>query len=409
MNLQEIKYKVISAEYEFLRSDNHLGKNVVLLGLGGSHAYGTNVETSDVDIRGCALNSKKEILTNENFECFTNKDTDTTIYSFNKLITLLSNCNPNTIELLGLKPEHYIHIKYAGQQLLDNKKMFLSKKAIYSFGGYANSQLRRLENKTFETLEQSKKEEHIINTIKHASYELKSRYFPYTDDEIKLYIDNAVNEDFDKEIFMDINLNHYPLRDYKNLWSKLNSIVKEYSKIGKRNENAMTHDKLAKHMMHLVRLYIMCFDILEKGEIVTFRENEHDFLMDIRNGKYLDENDKPISEFYETVNLFEERLKYASKNTDLPDKPDYKKIQDFVMSVNEMIVKEDNTLYVPRIYTPVNQNTKAIWLRYDNDDFTNYFQCPICGLKFKARDYYHKGTHTCIHCGQSLELSKEVI
>ena len=29
-------------------------------------------------------------------------------------------------------------------------------------------------------------------------------------------------------------------------------------------------------MMHLVRLYLMCFDILEHGAIITYREKEHD-------------------------------------------------------------------------------------------------------------------------------------
>ena len=41
--------------------------------------------------------------------------------------------------------------------------------------------------------------------------------------------------------------------------------------------------KLGKHMMHLVRLYLMCLDILEKEEINTYRENDIPFLMNIRN------------------------------------------------------------------------------------------------------------------------------
>lgn len=95
MDLQKIQEKVsLSPEYGFLYKNEHLGTNIILLGLGGSHAYGTNVESSDVDVRGVALNRKQEILTNENFEQFVNEETDTTIYSFNKIIALLSNCNP---------------------------------------------------------------------------------------------------------------------------------------------------------------------------------------------------------------------------------------------------------------------------------------------------------------------------
>ena len=41
-------------------------------------------------------------------EKYKNEETDTTIYSFNKIISLLKNTNPNIIEMLGLKPEHYL-------------------------------------------------------------------------------------------------------------------------------------------------------------------------------------------------------------------------------------------------------------------------------------------------------------
>ena len=98
MKIEQIKDKLKSKEYDFLRTNKNLGNNIIILTLGGSHAYGTNNEDSDLDIRGCALNSKMQILTNENFEQFINNETDTTIYAFNKLVALLSNTNPNTIE-----------------------------------------------------------------------------------------------------------------------------------------------------------------------------------------------------------------------------------------------------------------------------------------------------------------------
>ena len=85
----------------------------------------------------------------------------------------------------------------------------------------------------------------------------------------------------------------------------------------------------------------MCLDILERGEIVTYREKEHDFLMDIRNGKYLDDNRQPIPEFFDMVNEYEKKLEYAKANTSLPEHPNYKKINEFVMSVNERIVKDE--------------------------------------------------------------------
>ena len=46
--------------------------------------------------------------------------------------------------------------------------MFLSKKCVQSFGGYANSQLRRLDNKSVRLVGQSERENHILNSIKNA-------------------------------------------------------------------------------------------------------------------------------------------------------------------------------------------------------------------------------------------------
>lgn len=341
MTLDEIKTMLKGSQYDFLRTNEHLGKNIILLTLGGSHAYGTNTEGSDVDVRGCALNSKEEILTNKNFEQFVNEETDTTIYAFTKLITLLSNCNPNTIEIVGCKPEHYFYLSPIGQELINNRHLFLSKKCIHSFGGYANQQLWRLSNKSARLVGQEERERHILGSIQSAATTWNDKFEFHDEDSIKLYVDKSSREEYDSEIFMDVNLTHYPLRDYKGMWGEMHNIVKDYAKIGKRNSHAIEKGKLAKHMMHLIRLYLMCLDILENGEIITYREKDHDFLMDIRSGKYLDENRQPIAEFYDMVEDFEDKLQRAKTTTQLPENPDYKKIQQFVMSVNERIVKGD--------------------------------------------------------------------
>lgn len=341
MTISEIKMMLNSSQYDFLRINEHLGKNIILLTFGGSYAYGTNTDTSDVDIRGCALNSKEEILTNKSFEQLVNEETDTTIYSFNKLISLLINCNPNTIEILGCRPEYYFYLSPIGKELIDNRHLFLSKKCIYSFGGYANQQLWRLSNKSARLVSQEEQERHILSSIQSAATTFKNKFALYDDDNIRLYVDKSEREEYDSEIFMDINLKHYPLRDYKGMWGEMNNIVKDYAKIGKCNSHAIERGKLSKHMMHLIRLYLMCLDILENGEIVTYREKDHDFLMEIRNGKYLDENRQPIAEFYEIVEEFEAKMQNAKETTALPENPDYKKIQEFVMSVNERIVRGD--------------------------------------------------------------------
>lgn len=335
-----IKERLNDKSYDFLRINPHLGNNMMFLTLGGSHAYGTNITTSDINIRGCALNRRQELLGLSEFEQFVDVVTDTTIYSFNKLITLLINVNPNTIEMLGCRPEHYLYMTLAGQELLDNRKMFLSKRAVNSFGGYANQQLRRLQNALArDSYPQAEKEKHILGSVKSAMMDFENRYTKFDDGSIVLKIDNSDKEDLEQEIFMDIKLRHYPLRDYKAIWSEMHNIVKDYGKLNKRN-----HKKddlhLNKHAMHLIRLYLMCLDILEKEEIITYREADRELLMAIRNGKYQKRDGAFDNAFFDMVNDYEKRLEYAAENTALPEKPDMDKIEAFVISVNERVVKD---------------------------------------------------------------------
>lgn len=336
MNFKKI---IESKEYEFLRTNKHLGDNLCMLALGGSHAYGLNVETSDIDLRGCALNSKEEILTNLNFEQYTDDNTDSTIYSFNKLLKLLSNCNPNVIEILGLKPEHYLLLTDVGKELVDNRHMFLSKKAFYTFGGYAYSQLRRLDNKAARKLSQTEQERHILHSIENGKVNFSEHYQECKDDSIILYLDKALKDDLDSEIFMDVNLKHYPLRDYVGMWADMNNILKSYNNLGHRNENAIKRGKLAKHMAHLIRLYMMCHDILIEEEIITYREKEHDLLMDIRNGKYLTDEDQPTEEFSEMVEYYQNQIEKDKIKSQLPEKVDLNKINKFMAKVNEAVVR----------------------------------------------------------------------
>lgn len=336
-----IKTVKTTKEYEFLRDDEHLGDNIIILGLGGSYAYGTNKEGSDIDVRGIATNTSKEILLMRDFEQVVDTITDTTIYSLQKIVSLLCNCNPNTIEMLGLRPEQYLYISEIGRLLVDNKKLFLSKRAINSFGGYANQQLYRLNQKAKHALAQEELEKHILKTIQFMQASFTDRYATMPADSIKLYVDKATQPNMDTEIYIDGEMHHVSLRDFSGMLGEFNNTIKQYGKIGKRNEHAIEHQKIGKHMMHLVRLYHMCFDILEKGEINTYREEDHDLLMSIRNGAFLQDDNQPIPEFFEMVDELEKRLEEDSKHTDLPEEPQRKEIEELICTINEKIVKNE--------------------------------------------------------------------
>ena len=338
MTIQQIKEMLAGKDYDFLRTNEHLSGKIIFLTLGGSYSYGTNVETSDVDVRGCALNSRSDLLGLTNFEQTVNETTDTTVYSFNKLVSLLLNCNPNTIEMLGCKPEHYLLLTDIGEEMIRNRKMFLSRRAVHSFGGYANQQLRRLENALArDKLTQERKEEHVLKSMQSATRAFEGKYTSFENGSMVLYTAESKREELASEIFADIHIDKYPVREFSSMMNDLTNIINAYEKLNHRNHKK-DDNHLNKHAMHLVRLYLMCLDILEQEDIITYREKDHDLLMSIRRGEYQLEDGTYRPEFFEMVNEFEKRLSYAKENTSLPSNPDMKRIEEFVMSVNRRAI-----------------------------------------------------------------------
>ena len=154
------------AEYKDVAEKCHV--DILLLGLSGSHSYGTNTETSDIDIRGIRYNDLDILLGLKEPAQYISETTDTTIYDLNKAIPLLSKCNPNMIEMLGLEEEDYLLLNNDGIELVNNADMFLSKNCVKNaFGGYARAQLKRLQNGQSDGHGTKKDDNHLC---KHAMH-----------------------------------------------------------------------------------------------------------------------------------------------------------------------------------------------------------------------------------------------
>ena len=338
MNFKEYIEKT---EYDFIRDNPRLGNRIILLGVSGSYGYGTNRVGSDVDLRGITLNLPSDLIGFTEFEQYEDRVTDTVIYSFNKIIKLLISCNPNTIEILGIDENEYVIKSDVGQKLLDNKDMFLSKRAAASFGHYADAQLRRLQNAIArDSMSQSDREEHIMRSVKHALDDYNRRQILGGLGCTKLYIDDAVTENLDKEIFIDGEMKHLPIRAYNDMMNTMNTVIREYDKIGKRNKKK-DDNHLNKHAMHLVRLFMMGTDILKNGLIRTRRpDDELELLRSIRDGAYMKEG-QLSDEFYKIVSEYEARYEEAERSSKLPDNPDMERIERFVEEINRRVVLEE--------------------------------------------------------------------
>ena len=135
-------------------SDNILPSNTILLGCVGSIAHGTQIPNSnpdsidDIDLMGIAIAHVNVYLGLGKFEQkeVFYKEWDSVVYEIRKFFSLLLKQNPNVMGLLWLREQDYIYKSEYGQEIIDNRNLFISKNAYNSFVGYARGQLHRMEH-----------------------------------------------------------------------------------------------------------------------------------------------------------------------------------------------------------------------------------------------------------------------
>lgn len=318
-------------EYGFLNKDIHLKDRILFLSLSGSYAYGTNVEGSDIDIRGVALDRIDSLIGIDRFEQYNDKKTDTTVYSLSKFVSLALACNPNVIELLFLKPEHYLSITPIGQKLLDNRHLFLSQRAIPAFGGYANAQLNRLEN----ALMREKGEQSDRIKAEHMKRSMENCITSFLDNEDVDYSFTLDYDEVDSVTKVDLSVKGLRVGAFRSLGNQMGDVLKTYDALS-LGKNARRDDlHLNKHMMHLVRLYLTANELLETGSFHAYREKDIDLLLAIRRGEYRNEDGSLKESFGELLKGLTSRFDELKKHPNLPKQPDRDGIANLLKEIYE--------------------------------------------------------------------------
>lgn len=126
----------------------------------GSNLYGTYItNSSDEDFSGVFVPEKDYVmgikmveqvsLSQKASKTVKNQpgDVDFVLYALPKFIKLLIGNNPNIIEFLYVPKSCVMYTTEWAERLIENRHLFLSKKAYHTFTGYAYSQRRKLEVK----------------------------------------------------------------------------------------------------------------------------------------------------------------------------------------------------------------------------------------------------------------------
>lgn len=125
---------------------------LILKGYSGSLSYGTNGPKSDIDIKGIFIPPKQYWLGLNYIDHARDNSNglDVFYHSLKKFLDLALNNNPNVLELLYLRENHYLwsdipdKYKKLGKKLIASRDLFLSKKCKHTYLGYAYSQLSRM-------------------------------------------------------------------------------------------------------------------------------------------------------------------------------------------------------------------------------------------------------------------------
>ena len=328
-----------------------LKNNTIFLTVAGSHSYGTNIETSDIDYRGIAIPpSEFYFQFDKNFEQAEFKDPDCVIFDLRKFFNLAANNNPNCIEIIFTDPKDHLIANPIMEKLFKHRQEFLCKRARYAYEGYAFAQFKRIKlhnaylrnpiehkptRKEFGLPEHtvvSTEQLEAVNAMIRKKLDQWNVDFSQIDNntriELSEKITNIMTEVCSASIFLEketlwkeaavscnINPNFVFLIQKEKEYEARAREYKQYQD-WKKNRNPLRADLEskfgfdAKHALHLVRLVRQCKEILKNGELIVKRLDAKE-LLEIRSGawtyeqlcKWFDEQHKEIEELYKTSSL----------------------------------------------------------------------------------------------------------
>lgn len=332
--------------------------------ISGSRAYGTDLPTSDTDIKGVFVLPRHQFYGLDYVEQVSSEKNDEVYYELRRFAELLYKNNPNILEMLN-SPDDCVLFRHPLFEAF-GAEMFLSRQCRDTFAGYAFSQIKKargLNKKINNPVEPERKSPlHFCYVAEKQGstplmYWLGNKGWRQEDcglvaianmrDLYGLYHDadgeagfsgilkkenanevalSSVPKNMEPVALMSFNKDGYTkhCKDYRDYWDWVSVRNSE------RFENTVQHGKNydAKNMLHTFRLLDMAAEILEKAEVIVRRPNREELLA-IRRGDFTYE------ELLERAEAKLEAISHLYESSPLPDFPDKGRIEELLVSVRE--------------------------------------------------------------------------
>ena len=348
-----------------------IDRHTIFKTLTGSRVYGTSEEDSDYDYRGvCIPPLQYWFGYASRFEQYTPSDVDVVIYGLAKFLHLAAQNNPNIIELMWIPEKHWV-VSGNGywERLVEHRDWFLSKKCYHSFHGYAHAQLRRMRSHrewlmkgeltepTREAFGLRDRSELPKETIG-AAQELIRRHlnkYPIEEELSDIPKDAAMGVRHLLNNFLEHTLsltlqeitdkswmsagkalgfkdNFLALLQQEKLYQKARKEYKSWlhwkkERNPRRRETEEKHGYDTKHAVHLVRLLLMCSEILRDHTMSVERPDAEEILKPVKRGEW-DYDDLLQWEGEHSVKLEEEYNESTLQNS-----PRRNKIEDLGIQI----------------------------------------------------------------------------
>lgn len=365
---------------------NWLPERTLFLTRHGSHAYGTSLPTSDIDLRGVAIAPREYYHGfSQKFEQAVQNEPDLTVFELRKFLFLASQCNPNVIEILFTDPSDHLVLTPVGKQLLEARELFVTQRARHTFSGYAMSQLKRIKlhrrylmnppqrrptradhclpertvipreqlDAALSAIEKRTDEwawremEHIDTATRQSLQDEFNRrlveitQWEWSDVEQNQWESAAKGLGFNSD-FLDVVARERSYRGAMREWHNYQTWKAERNEARAKLEAKFGYD--CKHGMHLCRLLRMAHEILTTGQVLVRRPDAEE-LLEIRQGAW------SYEQLIEWAEKKEALLAAVASESPLPKQPNMKAIDALCIRLVE------HSLY-PFAY-PTHQHTRS--------------------------------------------------
>lgn len=351
-------------------------RNLILFEcISGSRAYGTDLPTSDTDIRGVFILPRADLYGLRYVEQVNDAKNDVIFYELGRFVQLLSKNNPNILELLCAPADCILHKHPLFDQL--QPADFLSKLCRDTFAGYAIGQIKKARGLNKKILNpqplarksllyfcyvmdrqgtSSSGSVPLMEWLTARSWQpaqcglvsvphVRDTYALFYDETETLGFQGITANDESNEVslssipkdrtlaaYLYVNHDGYSsyCKDYREYWEWVEK------RNDARYQNTLDHGKNydAKNMMHTFRLLDMAREILESGQVLVRRTNRAE-LLQIRAGAF--DYDDLIKQAEQKVAQVDE----AAVRSLLPGRPDLDRINQLLVDLRTALYQDE--------------------------------------------------------------------